>query len=70
MARQHAEAVVAGFYDYTEGRDLETPHSAYARRYMEFKLGQVGNPDEGRHYSVNPAEREVIRARIDRELRR
>lgn len=70
MSRQHAEAAIANLYDY-DGPSLETPSSAYARRYMEFKLGEVDDPDNGtRHYIADDRFRADLRQRIDRELGR
>jgi hypothetical protein len=68
VSRQHAEALVADLYNYG-GAELETPASAYARRYMRFKLGEVDDPDNGtRSYALNDRAREDLRRRVDAEL--
>lgn len=70
MSQQHAEEYVADLYDYdAPGGQLETGHSAYARRFLRHRLGEdVGDPAKW----VGPAdnERRQIEARIDRELAR
>lgn len=70
MSRQHAEAYVAGLYDYEDPHhQLETQRSAYARRFMRYRLGEdVGSPASW--HGPPPGERRQIEARVDRELAR
>lgn len=67
MSQQHAEALVADLYDYSDGI-LETAASAYAR-YMEFKLGRVADPKR-RKYALTPERKAELRAKVDAELAR
>lgn len=65
MSIQHAQAAIADYYDY-ERENWGTDESSYARRYLQYRLGERKKLPEPGPFVRD----EHIRARIDKELAR